>query len=142
MCIRCALCSEILDETTVTRISNCDHIFCKDCITHWYTLSNLCPICKRSFSTLDMEETSLFTNIEFDMNSIISFIEDISAPIAMDSYSDVETGIKNEVVHIRDKSVKENIKCTCGKCFTNETNLARHFKKKASWQEYSMLYLQ
>jgi len=70
------------------------------------------------------------------MNAIIRFFEDInsnnnSSPIAMDVIESlmVSSSIKNEVVHTRDKSDKEIIKCTCGKCFTNETNLSRHFKK-------------
>ena len=26
---------------------NCKHVFCHECINHWYTINKLCPMCKQ-----------------------------------------------------------------------------------------------
>jgi len=72
------------------------------------------------------------------MDSIIQFIENIGSPSDMDKEnseleispsSDNVKAEVNGIVHTRDTTINDKIKCTCGKCFGTETNLSKHVKR-------------
>lgn len=33
--------------TDINVVTDCGHVFCKDCITHWLTIGDSCPICRK-----------------------------------------------------------------------------------------------
>lgn len=36
----------------MAKLENCIHIFCYDCIKDWAAVTNTCPLCKATFSTM------------------------------------------------------------------------------------------
>ena len=41
----CTICSEVLEDPLETQ--NCQHAFCKSCITTWLTTHSTCPLCRQ-----------------------------------------------------------------------------------------------
>ena len=39
-------CSTCFSSFVDCKLSNCKHEFCKDCITHWLSSNNKCPLCR------------------------------------------------------------------------------------------------
>ena len=53
------VCSICLGEVENRGIIACEHTFCMPCIRNWSNVTNLCPICKKSFSKITPVETSV-----------------------------------------------------------------------------------
>lgn len=52
------VCSICLGEVENRGIIACEHTFCMACIHNWSKVTNLCPICKKSFSKIKPAETA------------------------------------------------------------------------------------
>lgn len=46
----CSVCLNIISDSAVAE--NCMHQFCRSCIVEWARRSNLCPVCRTSFSNI------------------------------------------------------------------------------------------
>ena len=47
---KCTICLDLVNN--ISRLDNCEHEFCKDCIDQWAILSNECPLCKVEFKKI------------------------------------------------------------------------------------------
>eukprot|EP00602_Paraphysomonas_sp_CaronLab_P011682 CAMPEP_0185038772 /NCGR_PEP_ID=MMETSP1103-20130426/34848_1 /TAXON_ID=36769 /ORGANISM="Paraphysomonas bandaiensis, Strain Caron Lab Isolate" /LENGTH=726 /DNA_ID=CAMNT_0027577361 /DNA_START=746 /DNA_END=2926 /DNA_ORIENTATION=+ len=50
--VECAICLNDLNEGDMCRQLPCDHLFHRDCIDQWFTLSVACPMCKRNIRAI------------------------------------------------------------------------------------------
>ncbi|GMI62309.1 hypothetical protein ScalyP_jg5323 [Parmales sp. scaly parma] len=50
--IICSVCMEPPPPLELTKLNNCPHLFCFDCIDSWAKEENTCPLCKERFTTL------------------------------------------------------------------------------------------
>ena len=57
----CAICYEEIQDEYVTE---CNHKFCKNCITKWFTMRHTCPYCNKEFAYIATEDTSDLKSIE------------------------------------------------------------------------------
>lgn len=46
----CTICLETINLPS--KVTGCDHIFCKECIDQWAEVSNTCPLCKKDFKKI------------------------------------------------------------------------------------------
>ena len=53
------VCSICLGEVENRGIIACEHTFCMPCIHDWSKVTNLCPICKKSFSKITPVESAV-----------------------------------------------------------------------------------
>ncbi|KAK4500470.1 hypothetical protein PRZ48_008659 [Zasmidium cellare] len=49
----CIICRDNFERGVLTV---CGHQFCKDCITHWFAQSKMCPVCKRILTSNDVHD--------------------------------------------------------------------------------------
>jgi len=50
--IECAICLSLHNISEVLYIERCEHEFGKDCLKEWLKVSDVCPLCRRSASTV------------------------------------------------------------------------------------------
>lgn len=50
----CPICLD--DKVSPSRLDNCEHEFCKDCIEQWAKVCNECPLCKEEFKKIIFQE--------------------------------------------------------------------------------------
>lgn len=48
----CCICMSDIEDKRRASIDSCDHKFCKSCIETWAEKENSCPLCRKSFTTI------------------------------------------------------------------------------------------
>ena len=59
----CSICLDI--PTSIIKLDNCSHTFCKGCITRWKKINKICPLCRTPFNKI--EKLTNFSNINFQI---------------------------------------------------------------------------
>ena len=87
----CAIClCEFKNDTSVTYLNNCLHVFCRDCIAGWFFQkgSNSCPICKQICLEEDVIKEFTYENLVVGERVFLG--ENLDAQDAEESSTDSE----------------------------------------------------
>ncbi|KAF2158888.1 hypothetical protein M409DRAFT_71432 [Zasmidium cellare ATCC 36951] len=100
----CVICRDNFEHGVLTV---CGHQFCKDCITHWFAQSKLCPMCKRQLTKNDVHDIAfkpqeLRAQEEAQSSDSSSSRNPTSPdhPIQTSIYSDVDPKLMDEIKSI------------------------------------------
>jgi hypothetical protein len=56
--ITCLICLNSISEETVSRIKECKHLFCYECISKWAKTKLTCPLCTKKFEVIEFHFAS------------------------------------------------------------------------------------
>ena len=90
---KCSICLDDIELNKIT-ITNCNHVYCKDCLLKNMYLSNKCPLCRQKIKKNSLSFVSKFKYTNNKISYIVSRLNNNKTILVLSSFQDSINNLK------------------------------------------------